>query len=122
LKQTSPVGLDNREFQDDPWFCACEMVHTIDEATQQAPPRPRDHAYLEALFAALGTERLLAVPKSRRMMGSWAVSAWATHRILGRGGASHSFGYDVYRRCKHFIQPDPRIDSESGETKRLIVS
>ena len=126
------VALDDREFQDDPWFWACEVLQTIDEATQQVLPWPRDNGYLKELFAALETERLLAVPKSRRMMGSWAVSARATHRaryhpnhaIFLQSETEDKAAYLVDKRCAwiedHLEAPYRRVYQSLKTTKGAI--
>jgi hypothetical protein len=78
-RRAPAVERKDRRYRGDAWSWACEQVRTIDEATQQVLPWP-DKTYLRELFHALDTEPLLAIPKSRRMMGSWGVSAWAVHR------------------------------------------
>lgn len=72
--------LNERTYRADPWLWAAEQVSTEDEARQGIYPWPADKVYLHELFDALERERLLAIPKSRRMMVSWAVCTWATHR------------------------------------------
>src|SRR5207249_3130875 len=109
LEQTAMglVELDDRGFRDDAWLWATALVKTIDEATQRVRPWPVDKGYLHEFFDALEQERLIAVPKSRRMMGSWGACAWGVHRA--RYHANHAIfiqsetedkaSYLVDKRC-----------------------
>src|SRR5437773_11562261 len=57
-----------------------KQVWTIDEASQHELRWPADKIYLLELMDALDAEPMLAIPKSRRMMVTWAVAAWAVWR------------------------------------------
>jgi phage FluMu gp28-like protein len=57
-----------------------EQVWTIDEASQQELRWPADKIYLLELMDAFERYECLAIPKSRRMMVTWAVAAWAVWR------------------------------------------
>lgn len=66
----------------DPWEWLRREVWTIDEASQEILRWPADLVYTRELMEILsGPERLIAIPKSRRMMVSWEVAAWCIHRI-----------------------------------------
>lgn len=58
----------------DPWFFASQCVFTKDEVDERAPvkPFPAHFRYLEYFFKVWAKERMIAVPKSRRMFMSWA--------------------------------------------------
>src|ERR1035437_7144791 len=58
----------------DPWFFAVNCVFTTDEVDQTNPTKrfPKQFKYLEYFFKIWTQERMIAVPKSRRMFMSWA--------------------------------------------------
>ena len=71
----------DREYARDPWAWLCDLVVTIDEATQQRLRWPAEKEYLRDLIEVLNSpERKIAIAKSRRMMVTWAAAAWCTHR------------------------------------------
>ena len=78
------VGLladaDSR-YRDDPWAWLCEQVWTVDEASGARARWPAEKGYLQELIDAMTREPMLAIPKSRRMMVTWAAAGWVTHRI-----------------------------------------
>ncbi len=80
LSALQTVELKDRCYMEDPWLWCCEQVITVDEATQQKLKWPQK-PYLKELFDAIQTTQLLIIPKSRRMMVSWALSAWATWKV-----------------------------------------
>jgi hypothetical protein len=73
--------LEKREkeerYKADPWAWLCEQVWTVDEATQQMRRWPGEKRYLQELIGIFQEEKMIALPKSRRMMISWTISAWA---------------------------------------------
>ena len=69
----------DEEYKADPWAWFINEVNTTDEATQQKLRWP-DKEYLRDLVDLMQTERLVAIPKSRRLMISWFVSAWAVFK------------------------------------------
>lgn len=73
------MAARNTVYKRDIWRWLRETVWTIDEASQEQIKWP-DKAYLRELFAVLDAERMIAIPKSRRMMVTWAVAAWAVHK------------------------------------------
>src|SRR6266540_7117259 len=71
----------DREYARDCWAWLCDLVVTVDEATQQRLRWPAEKEYLHDLIDVLTSdERKVAIPKSRRMMVTWAAAAWCTHR------------------------------------------
>ncbi len=71
----------DREYARDCWAWLCDLVVTVDEATQQRLRWPAEKEYLHDLIDVLSSdERKIAIPKSRRMMVTWAAAAWCTHR------------------------------------------
>lgn len=74
------LAAQEDEYRLDAWKWATEQVRTIDEASSSERSFP-DWEYLHDLFDALKTVKKLALPKSRRMFVSWAVSTFLLHRI-----------------------------------------
>ena len=72
-------ATENRYDKADIWRWLTDKVWTIDEASQERAKWP-DKVYLRELFAAIDECPMLAIPKSRRMMVTWAVAAWCVHR------------------------------------------
>jgi phage FluMu gp28-like protein len=100
----------------DPWLWLCEQVRTSDEATQEMLDWPKDKAYLQDLVAILESdEKLVAIPKSRRMLVSWLCAGWATHRaryfphnaIFWQSQNETKAAYVVDKRCA-FIEDNLR--------------
>jgi hypothetical protein len=57
-------------FAADPWVFLTEAVWTLDQVTGEVRQFPA-HAYLESLTREWQRSKLLAVPKSRRMLVTW---------------------------------------------------
>jgi len=102
------LRIEDLEYARDPWLFIREQVRTIDEAAQiEELPFP-DKPYLEELVAALESEPMLAIPKSRRVMATWTVSAFCVHRIR-------------YRRANGiFWQSETEDKSAYAVDKRLV--
>jgi len=100
------VELKDRCYMEDPWLWCCEQVITVDEATQQKLKWPQKQ-FLQELFAAIQDTQILIIPKSRRMMVSWALSAWATwkaryfenNEILIQSETEDKAAYLTDQRC-----------------------
>ena len=120
-------------WQADCWQWVCDQVQTIDEATQEIRRWPREKAYLHEVFHALQTERLLAIPKSRRMMLSWCVAVFLTWRaryfpnqlLLVQSATETKAAYLVGERCRfvedHLAQPQYRRPYASWRTKQGLI-
>jgi len=72
------LALADRRYEGDCWAWLVEQVNTIDEASRQVRRWP---AHLDALHDLIDVltdsdEHLIGVPKSRRMMVTWAVAEW----------------------------------------------
>lgn len=103
----------------EPWRWICEQARTADEATQEIREWPSDKAYLKDLTEILSSdEKLIAIPKSRRMLVSWLCAAWVTHRaryfphnaIFWQSQNETKAAYVLDKRCK-FIE-DNLVDVE----------
>lgn len=102
-------------YRQDPWLWLCEEVFTQDEATQRRLPWPRDKEYLRDLVEILTKERLVAIPKSRRMMVSWLVAALAVwearyfphNAIFIQSETEQKAAFIVDQRCR-FIEDNLR--------------
>ncbi len=99
--------IQDEKYAKDAWQWAIDHVLTVDEAGNQILPFP-DKAYLHDLFDAMGQEKKLAIPKSRRMTITWAVSIFALHRVRFRKNfaafiqseTESKAAFVVDRRCK----------------------
>lgn len=100
----------DRDYAQDPWLWLTEQVWTQDEASGKKLRWP-EKEYLKELVDALNRERLLAIPKSRRMMATWCVAAWCAHRaryqrhqaIFIQSESESKAAFVVDQRCK-FIE------------------
>jgi len=71
------------QYAQDPWKFFCQQVITKDESAEiteanqdRRYPWPKHHEYLKEVIQVLRNEPLVAIPKSRRMMVSWLLSAF----------------------------------------------
>ena len=71
------LTLKDRAYARDPWLWFSEQVVTVDESRNVVSPWPTDKLYTRDLVQAIHDNRLIAIPKSRRMMASWTVSTYA---------------------------------------------
>lgn len=78
------VEAYDERYSKDPWAWASEVVFTQDEASGKMLRFPAEREYLHDLFDLLDNEPLLAIPKSRRVFVSWAVSVYLTWRARYR--------------------------------------
>jgi phage FluMu gp28-like protein len=74
------IDSNDRRYVEDPYVWAVEQVTTIDETVNELRPFP-DKMYLHDYFDALRTEKKLVVPKSRRMVVTWATAIFLLNRI-----------------------------------------
>lgn len=84
--------LENlRRYRADPWEFACDCVFTLDPQDRKKPIKPfPQHDYLRLYFRIWLKERLIAVPKSRRLFMSWTnviLYTWDTMFHFGRHNA-----------------------------------
>lgn len=94
----------------DPWAWLTECAYTVDEASQRQVSWP-DWDYVHDLVECLQTERLVAIPKSRRMFASWTVSGWITwlarfhpyHAVFVQSENESKAAYLLDKRCR-FIE------------------
>lgn len=72
------------KIRNDAYFFATELVYTKDEKDLKNPIKkfPSDLEYLKLYFKVWARERLLAVPKSRRMFLSWATLILYLHDTM----------------------------------------
>lgn len=104
----------------DPWAWLYDQVITIDEATQQELRWPREKEYLHDVIDILQSdERKVCFPKSRRMLVTWCVAAWATWRtrfhphnaIFWQSQNEQKAAYVVDKRCA-FIEDHLRVRAQ----------
>jgi len=113
------------------WLRDC--VWTVDEATQTQAKWPSDLVYLSELLAFVNENAMVAIPKSRRMMVSWALAAWCTHRarffpnnaIFWQSESEDKAAFVVQNRCEFIedhIEPEPfrRTYSSIRTTKGVV--
>lgn len=77
----------------DTWAFLRDCVYTLDQVDQVHPikPFPSDLEYLELLTAIWLREKLLAIPKSRRMTCSWNFISAYTHDTMFNPGRFNGF-------------------------------
>lgn len=102
--------------REDPWYFATRCVVTQDEKDRISPIKkfPSDMEYLKLYFRVWQKERLVAVPKSRRMFMSWAntiLYLWDTLFHVGRFNAFVSKKEEdadtLLERCKFILENIP---------------
>lgn len=112
---------DEPRYANDPWAWLCECAQTIDEASQQRLPWPGDREYVHELVDAFQRERLLVIPKSRRMFVSWAVSGWITwlaryhpyHAVFVQSENESKAAYLLDKRCRAIEDAVPRASKRA---------
>jgi len=116
------IELSERIYKKDFWAWCCDQVQTMDEATQQIRRFPRHLTYLQDVAEVLTdtSERLIAIPKSRRTFISWMMSCWVTwtaryqdnHAILIQSETESKAAFLVDKRCvfieEHLVDGRPR--------------
>ena len=123
----------DRRWRADCWAWVCEQVQTVDEATQAVRPWPSDKHYLHELFVLFQTEKMLAIPKSRRMMLSWCLATYLSWRaryfphqlLLVQSATEAKAAYLVGERCRfieeHLRQPAYARPYRSWRTMQGLV-
>lgn len=104
------LSLEKR-YEKDPWLWMCEEVMTLDEASQEIRPFPREKNYLKTVLDVIDNNRLIAIPKSRRMFVTWLLAAYdcwsarfhANHAILWQAQNQEKSAYVLDKRCS-FIE------------------
>lgn len=81
------------EYAANPWFFLRDCVYTLDQVDRLHPkkPFPSNLEYLEFLTYLWLKERLLALPKSRRMTCSWNFISLFTHDTVFNNGRFNGF-------------------------------
>lgn len=76
-----------------PWAFLSDCVFTLDQVNQSAPikPFPSHFEYLRFLCALWTREKLVAIPKSRRMTCSWNYISLFTHDTIFNAGRFNAF-------------------------------
>lgn len=128
------VAEDARHrYATDPWAWLTEQVITVDEATQRALPWPADKPYLQEVLHALQTERLLVLPKSRRMLVTWLLGAWGAwharhrphHAVFYQSENEEKAAFIVDKRCAfiedHLRDPCFRLPYKSIKTAEGLI-
>jgi hypothetical protein len=81
------------QYKNDPWAFLKDCVITLDQVDQAAPikPFPSYLEYTHFLTKLWIQEKLLAIPKSRRMVCSWTFIALYTHDTIFNSGRFNAF-------------------------------
>lgn len=99
-----------------PWLFLTDCVFTKDEVDQENPIKifPSYLDYLKFLGTLWETEKLLAIPKSRRMTCSWGFISLFTHDALFNSNRFHAFvskkeddAGDLVGRAEHIYNHIP---------------
>lgn len=105
-----------KQYRSDPWAFARDCVNTLDPKDKKQPIKkfPAHLDYLRLYFRIWEKERLLAVPKSRRMFMSWAnliLFLWDTMFHIGRHNAfvskKEQDADDLIERCMFVLKNIP---------------
>jgi len=127
-------------YADNPWKFFCQQVRTIDESqtiTGQNKDRiyhwPRNARNLKETLSVLQNEPLVGIPKSRRMMISWLLSAFfvwnaryhPNSAIFYMSETEQKSAFAVDKRCR-FIEenlrgPEFRLPIKTMKTKTGLV-
>lgn len=80
-------------YASDPWVFLKDCVFTLDQVSQDAAikPFPSWLEYVEFITRLWMRERLLAIPKSRRMICSWTFISLFTHDTIFKPGRYNAF-------------------------------
>lgn len=111
------MGAYDAVYAKDCWRWLREQVWTIDEASQVSARWP-DKDYLHDMVRVIDGEQMIAFPKSRRMMATWLLAAWAVHKaryfpnfaIFWQSLNEDRAAWAIDQRCKYIednIQPEP---------------
>lgn len=113
LNELAKLKIHQRDmlYKDSLQTWATDQVRTIDEASAQIRPWP-DKSYLHDLLQVFQAEHMIAVPKSRRMLVSWAIAVWLTwlvryhphHFCLVQSDTEEKAAYVVGERCAFIEQ------------------
>jgi hypothetical protein len=112
-----------------------EQVWTIDEASAEIArwPTPAEKPQLPELIDAFEREQRLAVPKSRRMMVTWAFAAWSVWRaryqtanaIYIQSQKESKAAYVIDKRCAwiedHLDDPELRRPYRALRTSEGLI-
>lgn len=82
-----------RQYTESPWEFLSDCVLTLDQVNQDKPikPFPSYLKYLEFLTRLWQMEKLIAIPKSRRMVCSWNFISLYTHDTIFNPGRFNAF-------------------------------
>jgi len=124
----------------DPWKFFCQQVVTKDESAQVTQvnrdriyPWPKHFEYLREVLGVLVSEPLVGIPKSRRMMVSWLLSAYLVHKaryqpnsaLFYMSETEQKAAFAVDKRCLFIEQnlrdPEFRLAPVTTKTKTGLV-
>jgi len=128
------------QYAENPWKFFVQQVKTIDESkTVDLKNRdrvylwPRHHAYLKETLNVLQNEPLVGIPKSRRMMISWLLSAYfvwdaryhPNSAIFYMSETEQKSAFAVDRRCmfieENLRDPAFQLPIKTVKTKTSLV-
>lgn len=123
LSKSQQHLIQLERYANDPWAFLCECVYTRDQVDKVNPIKkfPSEWPYLKFYVKMWQVERLIAVPKSRRMTMSWtniALYLWATIFTKGQDFAFVSKKEDdageLVRRAEFIFDhiPEDKIPKE----------
>lgn len=91
--------------QADCYYWLTECTQTKDEQDSQNPYKPFPRKpYILPLLQVLENEPVVLVDKSRTMMASWTVAAWATHKALTHPATKVVFQSEDEQRALKLIE------------------
>jgi hypothetical protein len=127
-------------YAENPWKFFCQQVKTIDESQKISGKNkdrvylwPKHYQYLKETLNVLQNEPLVGIPKSRRMMISWLLSAYfvwdaryhPNSAIFYMSETEQKSAFAVDKRCR-FIEenlrkPEFRLPIKTMKTKTGLV-
>lgn len=127
---------DKEVYPHDFWQWACDLVQTIDEASMEVRPWPASKIALRDVIQVLEDpdERLIAIPKSRRMFISWLLAAWTMHKaryhenvaVLWQSEVENKAAYVLDKRMawieNHLLFPGMDRKFDSWKTVEGLIS
>lgn len=127
-------------YAQNPWKFFCQQVRTLDESqeislqnTDRVYLWPKEYKYLKETLTVLQNEPLVGIPKSRRMMISWLLSAYfvwdaryhPNSAIFYMSETEQKSAFAVDKRCmfieENLREPAFRLPIKTVKTKTSLV-
>jgi phage FluMu gp28-like protein len=130
----------DEQYRTNPWKFFCQQIMTKDESAvitdanrDRVYQWPKDYLYLKETLTVLQNEPLVGIPKSRRMMVSWLLSAyfvWVARyhpnsALFYMSETEQKAAFAVDKRCnfieKNLRRPEFRQETITSKTKTGLI-